>query len=506
MNLISHLNTLESSGLIRLLRAQPELEYLFRHALAQDAAYSSLLKQDRKRLHLAVGEALEHLYPGQHDELAATLAYHFERAESREKGIHYFTLAGDRARDGYANAEAVAFYRAAINQIEQALGKVTEQPEGWREKLARLLESLADVLELTGQHEAARDTYQQALTALAQLGRPDRIEQARIHRKIGFVLSVSRQFAEAQQAWDQAEIVLDQPPSESVPSEQANAWRREWIEIQAERIWNHYWQWDTDGMERAYEKALPFMERYGAPVQRARVLLGLCMMRLPRDRMVASDETLAVGQDALAAALTSGNFGMISDTQLYLGLMHLMRWELGPAEENLQPAMRLAGRTGDAIRESRCVNYLMILARMRGDVAETRRYTAQVLKTAWAGQMVNYTAAAKASLAWIAWREGDLAEAREQGRASLELVKSVAATPFKWTALWPLVGAALAEQNVPEAVEYARMLLDPKQMRQPDELAAALEAAIAASEQNQIDEAGAQLNHALNLAQEMGYI
>jgi tetratricopeptide (TPR) repeat protein len=506
MNLISNLNTLESSGMIRLLRAQPELEYLFRHALAQDAAYISLLKQDRKRLHLVVGEALEHLYPEQRDELAATLAFHFERAEVHEKGIHYFTLAGDRARDGYANAEAVAFYRAAISQIELALGKATEQPEGRRQKLARLFESLADVLELTGQHEAAIDAYQQAQTELTQLGRPDRIEQARIHRKIGFVLTVNHQFAKAQQVWDQAEIVLDQPPSEPVLSEQANTWRREWIEIQVERIWNHYWQLDTDGMERAYEKVLPVMEQYGAPLQRARVLTGLCMMRFQRDRIVASDETLAVGRDALTAAMASGNLGVIFDTQFLLGLMHLIRRELGSAEENLQPAMRLAERSGDAIRESRCVNYLMTLARMRGDVAETRRYTAQVLNTAWAGQMVNYTAAAKASLAWIAWREGDLAEAREQGRASLELVKSVAAAQFKWTALWPLVGVALAEQNLPEAVEYARMLLGPKQMRQPDEITAALEAAIAANEQNQIEEAGAQLNHALNLAQEMGYL
>src|SRR5262245_49301243 len=100
MNLISQLNTLESSGLIQLLRAQPELEYLFRHALSQEAAYSSLLKQDRKRLHLAVGDALERLYPGQCDELAATLAYHFEKAEICEKAVHYFSLAGARARDG----------------------------------------------------------------------------------------------------------------------------------------------------------------------------------------------------------------------------------------------------------------------------------------------------------------------------------------------------------------------------------------------------------------------
>src|SRR5215475_14192833 len=98
MNLISQLNTLESSGLIRLLRAQPELEYLFHHALVQDAAYSSLLKQDRRRLHLAVGEALERLYPGQCDELAAILAYHFGKAEIHEKAILYLTLAGDQAR------------------------------------------------------------------------------------------------------------------------------------------------------------------------------------------------------------------------------------------------------------------------------------------------------------------------------------------------------------------------------------------------------------------------
>jgi len=79
---------------------------------------------------------LEQLYPEHRDEHAATLAYHFEKAEVRDKAIHYLSRAGERARDGYANAEAVAFYRAAINQIEQALGKATEQPEGCRGGLA----------------------------------------------------------------------------------------------------------------------------------------------------------------------------------------------------------------------------------------------------------------------------------------------------------------------------------------------------------------------------------
>jgi tetratricopeptide (TPR) repeat protein len=53
------LDALESKGLIRLAAIDPELEYLFRHALVQDAAYESLLKQERRALHRQVGEALE---------------------------------------------------------------------------------------------------------------------------------------------------------------------------------------------------------------------------------------------------------------------------------------------------------------------------------------------------------------------------------------------------------------------------------------------------------------
>ena len=74
------LDTLESKGLIRVAAIQPELEYLFRHALVQDAAYESLLKQERRSLHRLVGDALEQLYPERHGELAAVLARHFEQA------------------------------------------------------------------------------------------------------------------------------------------------------------------------------------------------------------------------------------------------------------------------------------------------------------------------------------------------------------------------------------------------------------------------------------------
>jgi tetratricopeptide (TPR) repeat protein len=484
---------------------QAELEYLFRHALVQDAAYGSLLKQDRRQLHRAVGQALEQLYPEQLGEQAATLAYHFEQAEVRDKAIHYFTLAGGRAKNGYANTEAMAFYRAAINQLEQILSQSAE-PEKWRAKSARLFENLADVLELTGQHEAARQAYEQALAAMAQLARPDRIEQARIHRKIGSVLTVMHQFEQAQQVWDLGETALGQPPAGPALPELAHPWWQEWIEIQVERTWNRYWQGDTEGMERLCEKVLPVMQKYGTYIQRARVLTVRMLAGLRRERYLASDETAATGQEALTSALTSGNLVLITDAHFGLGLTYLPRCDLDRADEHLRAALELTERTGDAVRKSRCLAYLMLLARMRGQVAETRGYIPQVLSTAGAGH-VNYTYFVKASLAWIAWHEGHLSEAREQGRESLELTQAFASgSPFKWTALWPLIGVALEEQNISEAIEYARDLFQPMQMRQPDALKEMLEAAIAASEQIQMEEARTQLERAMKLAQEMGYL
>ena len=111
---LPHLTQLESAGLVRLARAHPELEYRFRHALVQDAAYDSLLKADRRRFHRAVGEALERLYPERLDEIAPALERHFNEAGDDERALRYATLAGDSAFGRSASQEAVFYYRRAL--------------------------------------------------------------------------------------------------------------------------------------------------------------------------------------------------------------------------------------------------------------------------------------------------------------------------------------------------------------------------------------------------------
>lgn len=113
MSAQNELGTLEASGLVQVAALEPELEYLFRHALVQDAAYSSLLKQDRRTLHRLAAESLLVLYPDRHRELAAVVALHFERAGDPAAAAEYLVIAGDHALERFANREAFAFYERA---------------------------------------------------------------------------------------------------------------------------------------------------------------------------------------------------------------------------------------------------------------------------------------------------------------------------------------------------------------------------------------------------------
>ncbi len=109
----SDLGTLEASGLIEIAALQPELEYLFRHALVQDAAYASLLKQERRTLHRAAAETILALHPGRERELAAVVGMHFEQAGDSERAADNLVIAGEQALEHFANQEAIAFFRRA---------------------------------------------------------------------------------------------------------------------------------------------------------------------------------------------------------------------------------------------------------------------------------------------------------------------------------------------------------------------------------------------------------
>lgn len=153
MKLAEPLARLETAELIRRLD-ELDAAYLFKHALVQDTAYASLLKNERKRLHRAIGETLEREYPNAIIENAALLTKHFLEAGDDAKILEYATCAGDAEARVFAKAEAIEHYRAAL---DAALRLDVE-----RETLIALVTKLGRMYEL-------RDEYANALAAYARL-------------------------------------------------------------------------------------------------------------------------------------------------------------------------------------------------------------------------------------------------------------------------------------------------------------------------------------------------
>jgi len=152
MTLATRLKKIESSGLIRLAQRDPEVEYIFRHALVQDATYESLLKVDRRTLHQAVGQTLEILYPDRLDDIAATLAFHFERAEQPQKAFNYYIRAGEAAARIYAVDEAIDLFHHALEIIPDSVSN---------EELIHLYSQYGRVLELAGRFDVVFQVYEQ---------------------------------------------------------------------------------------------------------------------------------------------------------------------------------------------------------------------------------------------------------------------------------------------------------------------------------------------------------
>ncbi len=205
----TNLAELEALGLIHLAVASEEAAYIFRHALIQDAAYASLVKQDRQHLNLIVGETLERLYADRVEQIAPRLAQHFKEAGDDRRALKYYTLAGDRTVQQFANAEASTHYTRALN-----IAKRAADLENASSILKHLYLQRGQALHSIADYQGALENYLD-MRQFAQ-ARGDRslelhslIEQAEMYAVFGPLLNPARSIELGQQALTLNEQVHD---------------------------------------------------------------------------------------------------------------------------------------------------------------------------------------------------------------------------------------------------------------------------------------------------------
>ena len=151
------LNHLVHADLARLEHPDPDLVYLFKHALTYEVAYNCLPFARRRDLHARVGEFLERLYRDHLDDIAGVLASHFAESQKWGKALYAALVAGTRAQELYARQEALSYYRMA----EEYLGHLQLQAV-WLQAL-RLYLNRGRLHQLMGQYAAAEADLQFAL-------------------------------------------------------------------------------------------------------------------------------------------------------------------------------------------------------------------------------------------------------------------------------------------------------------------------------------------------------
>ncbi|MCD4731012.1 MAG: AAA family ATPase [Bacteroidales bacterium] len=143
---------LKDVQLIGESKKKEEIEFLFKHALAQQATYESIIQNTKKELHLKIARSIEKVFTENLHEHYGSLAYHYGKAENTEKTEEYLVKAGDEALKSGAASEAISNYK-------RALAIINEQNNS-SDKIHRLEEKLVfaysakgmdrEVVELTG--------------------------------------------------------------------------------------------------------------------------------------------------------------------------------------------------------------------------------------------------------------------------------------------------------------------------------------------------------------------
>ena len=116
------LNKLVESELLYQRGRQPRTQYIFKHALIQDAAYYSILKSTRQQLHKQTAQFLISELSEHADIRPELVAHHYMEAGIYPQALVYWRQGGKEALDRSA-------YREAAACLEQAIAALAHVPE-----------------------------------------------------------------------------------------------------------------------------------------------------------------------------------------------------------------------------------------------------------------------------------------------------------------------------------------------------------------------------------------
>jgi tetratricopeptide (TPR) repeat protein len=395
---------LQAAEFLYETRPVPEYAYTFKHALTQEVAYDSLLRERRHALHACLVETIERLAP---DRLAAhveRLAHHALRGEVWDKAMIYYQQASARAQARAAFREAAAAFEQAL----QALAHLPEdsdtrglafefrltladalQPLGERgqrlalfgeaEALARVLDDrarlgqvlalIAGALRMTGDLDDAIAAGQRAFELAAALG--DSALQGEASLRLGLVYHTSGDFGRAAVLLQQSVAAADQ--ASSTPRPDMRIQSRAWLARTLGQLGAF-----AEGRRRGEEALrLALREGGGATPITAHGCLGA-----PYLAQGDLEHASRVLENGLALCRASGERNWLRWILADLGAASVLQGHLADGQALLEEAISESIHTGLWQGQAVRVAWLSEVCRLTGHSEEAWRHACQALDLA----------------------------------------------------------------------------------------------------------------------------
>lgn len=425
MKLDSQLTHLESVDLVRSL-IEDEPTYIFKHALVQDTAYGSLLKQDRKVLHRRVGEALELAYSDHPEQVAALLAKHYSEAGDDGKTLHFSTIAGDAAMRVYANPEALAHYELALVTIRRAEQSSAPLPS---EEIIHLFKSYGRALELVSRYPQAALSYQE-LESLARKHQDRAMELAALLERAKIYGTINSEH---------------DPAQSKLLSERALEIAREIGDRASECqvLWNlqitaNYSASDSHGAVTYGEQAAAIARSLNLRDQLAYVLADLGCSCWGTGEL---DKSQIVLTESRQMWLESGNLPMLSQNDCSASITAFLRGEYGEAIRFADEGDEVSRSSGNLWGQTHSHYVDGYVRFLRGESDDAFRVLTETVKV---GEQVGHpvgTIVVRGQLAWALGATGEL----EQGLAVAAAAQELADKHLPSLRAWALAVRARLE-------------------------------------------------------------
>jgi hypothetical protein len=286
----------------------------------------------------------------------------------------------------------------------------------------------------------------------------------------------------------------------------------QWLEMMVDGRADMYAWHDERRAQAILDAARPVLDARGTAARRGSFYHVLGLGRVIRSRFRVDEADIANLRESVAAAEETGIEKDIGYAACFLGWLLWARGELTAAQEELNRALALAERIGEAVLLERSLVHLAFIAVRRHDTEAVRLLAHRALTVAPTAASRDSATDASALLVWLAWQDQQpheviaLAEQIARGDPHTTYHVPQGITPHKWVCLFPLLAAHLTLGDVAAAVGAARQLLARDQQRYPDELESALALACRAWAHGGCELAIQQLTTARTLAGDLHYL